>query len=120
MPQWNEFDIPFMSGHTEQMRAVMKSITAIVSEREKFYKELKNVAKEFETLRTLVSFPPRDERAINKPNIMVVSTTGSSEESNNRTRFIGETRTDYHCIYVRDEHIHAPRVLDWRKSISPS
>ncbi|KAL0630725.1 hypothetical protein Q9L58_010424, partial [Maublancomyces gigas] len=52
-PQWNEFDIPLMSGHPEQMRSVMKSITAIVAEREKFYKELKNLAKEFETLRTL-------------------------------------------------------------------
>lgn len=56
-PQWNEFNIPFMSGHKEQMRAVMKSITAIVAERKEFYKELKNLAKEFETLRTLVGSP---------------------------------------------------------------
>lgn len=116
-PQWNEFDIPLMSGHPEQMRSVMKSITAIVAEREKFYKELKNLTKEFETLRTLVGFPPRvfgwrDGGAINKSNTMVVSTTEPSGESNNRTRLIGETRTDYHCIYVRDECIHAPRVLD--------
>lgn len=51
---------------------------------------------------------------------MVVSTTGSSGESNGCTRLVGETRTDHHCIYVCDEYIHAPRVLDQRKPISPS
>lgn len=53
-PQYNEFEIPFIEGHDEQMPKVMKSMVSVLAEREKFHKELRNWVKELENIRTLV------------------------------------------------------------------
>lgn len=62
-----------MHGHKEQMVIVTKSITAILAEREKFYKELRNWVKELELLRSLViSLNPVSAQRMSLPNPIVV------------------------------------------------
>lgn len=53
-PQWNEFEIPFMDNLPEQIQGAMKSIARLITHRGEFHKELKNLGKELELLRTLV------------------------------------------------------------------
>lgn len=56
-PQWNKFKIPYIGDHKEQIRCTIKSITAIVADREKLLKDLRELGKDLKLLRVLV-VPP--------------------------------------------------------------
>lgn len=58
-PQFNEFKIPFIGDHKEQIRCAIKSIAAIVADREKLLKGLRELGKELKHLRVLVVPPTR-------------------------------------------------------------
>jgi ATP-dependent helicase/DNAse subunit B len=53
-PHRNSYPIPLLRKQPEQLEDVMKSITAVVAERERFYKELRILLKDLELARTLV------------------------------------------------------------------
>ncbi|KAL0631447.1 hypothetical protein Q9L58_009692 [Maublancomyces gigas] len=58
-PQWNKFKIPYIGDHKEQIRCTIKSITAIVADREKLLKDLRELGKDLKLLRVLVVPPTR-------------------------------------------------------------
>lgn len=53
-PHRNAYKIPFIQGRPEQMVSVMKTINAVVEERESFHKELGIWVRDLELSRTLV------------------------------------------------------------------
>lgn len=57
LPQSNEFEIPFIEDHPEQIRKVLTCIKTMLEGREKFNRELKYLVEELEILQRVVVTP---------------------------------------------------------------
>lgn len=108
-PQWNEYEIPFVHSHNEQMHSTVAGIKALIDEREKFYRELRIWVEELGHSRSLVVYPPNLISARASINTVVVPTRESSQGPKIHNIFFEQARADYFGVYACNKRIPTAR-----------